>query len=126
MKKAYIILVLLLLAGCGAKTKSLQEIYTGEGMKEVDKIVLTDGSTGSSKTITNGTTINELMSLIKDIQFTPQANQEKQLGWRYSIGLYEGDKEFKFYLNKIGKYYYHSNPDIFPIVDDFYKDLNVE
>lgn len=69
--------------------------------------------------------INEFLSLIKDIEFTPQSKQEKSEGWRYAITLFDGNKEFKFTLNKIGDTYYDSSPDIHLIVDNYYKELEI-
>jgi len=121
-----VILSLFLLIACGAKTQSLKAFYTDEQIENVDKIILTDGSTGSSKTISKPQQISELLGLIRDIEFSPQDNQEKREGWRYSIALYDGDKEFKFTLDKIGKTYYDTEPEIYPIIDDYYKKLEIK
>ena len=116
----------LMLAGCGAKTQSLKDFYEDEGIEEISKIKIVDGSTGYAKTITDEETINEFLSLINDIQFIPQENQEARYGWRYSITLYAKEGHFSFTLAHIGDYYYDSEPDIHPIVDEFYQNLKVE
>lgn len=44
--------------------------------------------------------------------------------WLYAITLVDNEIEFKFTLSKIGDTYYKSNPDIYPIVDAYYKQLD--
>ncbi|MEH7392861.1 hypothetical protein [Bacillus sp. JJ1474] len=107
------------------KTQSLEEFYKDAKIENVDKVIIQDGSTGASKTITVQEQIDEFLSLIKDIEFTPQKNQEKRDGWRYGIALFDGKKDFKFTLNEIGNTYYDSNPDIHPIVENYYKKLEI-
>ena len=122
-----VLLCLLVTSACSnTKTKSLEEIYKDSEIEELDKVILQDGTTGASKTISEQSEITKFLSLIKDIAFTPQANQEKGVGWRYRITLDDGDKEFKFTTNKIGDTYYDSNPDILPIVDDYYKQSKID
>ena len=129
MKKSLflnLLVSLFLLAACNnGKTQSLEAFYHDAKIEEVDKVIIQDGSTGASKTITEQQQIDEFLSLIKDIQFTPQDNQEERSGWRYGISLFDGEKEFKFTLNHIDDTYYDSNPDIHPIVDNYYKQLDI-
>lgn len=107
------------------KTQSLEEFYKDAKIENVDKVIIQDGSTGYSKTITNQEQIGEFLSLIKEIEYTPQDNPEERKGWRYGITLFDGEKEFKFTLNQIDNTYYDSNPDIYPIVDNYYKQLEI-
>lgn len=128
--KKFLILILLvnlfLVSACtNGKTQSLEAFYKDAKIESIDKVVIQDGSTGASKTITMQEQINDFVSLIKDIQFTPQDNQEKRVGWRYGITLFDSEKEFKFTLCEIDNTYYDSNPDIYPIVDNYYKQLEV-
>ena len=102
-----------------------KEFYKDAKIKNVDKVIIQDGSTGYSKAITNQEQISEFLSLIKDIQFTPQDNQEKRVGWRYGITLFDSEKEFNFTLNEIDNIYYDSTPDIHPIVENYYKQLDI-
>ena len=121
-----LLICLLLLSACSnGKTQSLEEFYKDAKIENVDKVIIQDGSTGYSKTITNQDQIGEFLSLIKEIEYTPQDNQEKRVGWRYGITLFDGEKEFKFTLNQIDNTYYDSNPDIHPIVDNYYKKLEI-
>ncbi|MFJ8515243.1 hypothetical protein [Lysinibacillus xylanilyticus] len=128
--KKFLILILLvslfLVSACtNGKTQSLEAFYKDAKIESIDKVVIQDGSTGASKTITMQEQINDFVSLIKDIQFTPQGNQEKRVGWGYGITLLDSEKEFKFTLSEIDNTYYDSNPDIYPIVDNYYKQLEI-
>lgn len=129
MKKSLflaLLLCLFLISACtNGKSQTLEEFYKDAKIENVDKVIIQDGSTGASKTITKQEQIDEFLSLIKDIEFTPQDNQEKRAGWRYGIALFDGEREFKFTLSEIGNTYYDSNPDIHPIVENYYKQLEI-
>ena len=122
---------IVLLTGCGLETKTLTDFYKND-LKDVTKIQIHDGSTGSietakSKIITDEKVIDEFLSEIKDIQFIPEENQEDRAGFLYAISLYEGEQmTFIFTENEVTDYYYYTEPDIFPIIDSFYKNLKVE
>ena len=121
-----LIISLVLISACSnGKKQSLERFYKDAKIENVDKVIIHDGSTGYSKTIVNQEQIDEFLSLIKEIEYTPQDNQEKREGWRYGITLFDGEKEFKFTLNQIDHTYYDSNPDIRPIVDSYYKRLEI-
>ena len=127
--KRYLALVLIvgcLLAACSAKTQSLEAFYTEDGNENVDKVVILDGSTGYTKTLTDVAQINEFLVLIKDIEFSPQDNQEKRDGFLYSITLYDREAQFNFSLSQIDDVYYDTEPDIYPIVDGYYKALEID
>lgn len=78
------------------------------------------------KTIIRQEQINDFIALIKDIKYTPQDNQETRVGWRYGITLFDNERKFKFTLSEIDNTYYDSNPDIYPIVENYYKHLEIE
>lgn len=121
-----LLICLLLLSACSnGKTQSLEGFYKDAKIENVDKVIIQDGSTGYSKTIANQEQIDEFLNLIKEIEYTPQDNQEKREGWRYGITLFDGEKEFEFTLNQIDSTYYDSNPDIHPIVDRYYKQIEI-
>lgn len=107
------------------KTQSLEAFYKDKKIGSIDKVIIQDGSTGASKTITKQEQINDFVSLIKDIKFTPLDNQEQRVGWRYSITLFDNERKFKFTLSEIDNTYYESYPDIFPIVESYYKQLDI-
>lgn len=103
--------------------KTLPELYE-RNLKDVTKITILDGTTGSKKTITDKTVIQGFINDIKDIKFILDENQEDKVGFRYSITLFQDEEEpFSFSLTHVDGRYYHTKPDIFPIVDDFYKNL---
>ena len=119
-------LFIVLLTGCGLETKTLTEFYKNN-LEDVTKIQVQDGSTGYSKIITDKKVISEFLSEIKDVQFIPEENQEDRAGFLYSITLYEDEQmTFIFTENYVTDYYYNTEPDIYPIVDSFYKNLKVE
>ncbi|MFJ7730783.1 hypothetical protein ACIQXF_02695 [Lysinibacillus sp. NPDC097231] len=70
---------------------------------------------------------HRFFSEIKNIQFIPEENQVDRSGFRYSIALYQDEKiTFSFSLNEVNGNYYYTEPDIYPIIDDFYESLEVE
>jgi hypothetical protein len=126
MQKRLIVLFFFLLAGCSLETKTLSEFYE-EDLDDVIKIELLDGSTGYKKVIIDKTVIDNFLDEIRDIQFIPEENQEKRDGFRYSITLFQDeDRTFSFTLNEVNDHYYYTQPDIHPVVDDFYKNLDVQ
>ncbi len=123
---ALVLIASCFLTACSTKTQSLEAFYTEDGIKDVDEIVILDGSTGYIKTLKDVEQINEFLALIKDIEFSPQDNQEKRDGFLYSITLYDREAQFNFSLNQIGDTYYNTEPDIYPIVDGYYKSLEID
>lgn len=119
-------ILLFLLASCGLETKTLNDFYKKD-LEDVTMIVILDGRTGNKKTIKDKKLIYDFLSEIKDIKFIPEKNQEKRKGFQYSITLFQNDVEtFKFELNEVNGNYYYTKPDIYPIVDDFYKSIEVK
>ncbi|WP_046173593.1 hypothetical protein [Domibacillus indicus] len=105
------------------ETKILSQFYE-KNLEEVTKIVIIDGNTGYSKTITDKTIIESFLDDIKDIKFIPDENQEDRSGFNYGIAFYwDEEVTFSFSLTRIGDHYYHTAPDIYPIVDSFYLNL---
>lgn len=128
MRKSLFLILLLssliMLSACtGAKEQSLEEFYKDAKIENVDKVILQDGTTGDSESITDQRQLKEFLTLIKNIEFTQEDNQKERKGWLYGITIFDGEKEFKFTLSQIGATYYKSNPDIYPIVDNYYKQL---
>lgn len=118
---------LFLVSACtNGKTQTLETIYKDAKIENIDKVVIQDGSTGASKTIIRQEQINDFIALIKDIKYTPQDNQKTRVGWRYGITLFDNERKFKFTLSEIDNTYYDSNPDIYPIVENYYKHLEIE
>lgn len=122
-------LILILLVACGAqKSRTLESFYSDEKIEQVNKITIQDGSTGTTKEITEQAQIDEFLVLIKDIEFTPQDNQEKRVGWRYRMTLFDFDNEaeFAFTTDQIDGVYYDTNQNILRIVDEYYQQLEID
>ena len=102
------------------------ELYTEEDLTEIQQVTIIDGSTGYKKIIQDSYAIETLMNQINDIKFIPQSNQEARSGWRYGIELVDGKKKFSFTLNQVGDVYYDTSPTMLPIIEDFYKNIDVE
>ena len=114
------------LVGCGLETKTLSQFYEKD-LDDVTKIVIVDGSTGNKKTVTENEVVKEFLTEIKDIKFIPDENQEKRVGWRFPITLFQDDKQaFKFGLSEVNENYYNTEPDIYPIVENFHEILDVQ
>lgn len=72
MRKSLFLITLLsslvMLSACnGAKTQSLEEFFKDSKIENVDKIIIQDGTTGGSESITEQEQINEFLTLLKDI-----------------------------------------------------------
>lgn len=126
MKKIFLPLAILLLtAACAdAKPRTLEQFIQDAKIEQADKLVIRDGNSGQARTVTKRDKIDEFLALVKDITFTPQRNQADRTGWRYEITLADGDREFRFATESIDGTYYDTNPDIRPIVDEFYRGLD--
>ena len=73
---------LFILSACtNGKTQSLESFYKDAKIENVDRVIIQDGSTGASKSITKPEQIGEFLTLINKIEFIPQKNQEKRKGW---------------------------------------------
>ncbi|WP_225986060.1 hypothetical protein [Psychrobacillus glaciei] len=108
------------------KTKTLPEFYEKD-LDDVTKIVIVDGITGYKKIIKDKVIIQKLLREIKDINFTPEESQEQREGWSYSITLFQDDEQtFQFGLTQVKGNYYYTEPDILPIVDKFYENLDLQ
>ncbi|WP_210470991.1 hypothetical protein [Sporosarcina sp. 6E9] len=115
-----LLVILLLLSGCGLETKTFGEFYERD-LNDVSKIEIVDGSTGYEVATTDYEKIQDFIGEIKDVQFIPDDDQGKRDGFRYSITLFENDvRTFQFGDTHINGNYYHTEPDIYPIVDRFF------
>lgn len=115
------LLLTLTLAGCGLETKTFTELYP-KNLDDVTQIVIVDGRTGKEKTVTDKVSIKEFLKEIEHIKFIPEESQEPREGWLYSIKLYSDKEEiFQFGPTEINENYYYTEPDIYPVINDFYK-----
>lgn len=90
------------------------------------QVVIQDGSTGQMKTIEDQDKVNEFLHLVNELEYIPHEDQEGRVGWRYAVYLYDGKTVFNTDLSNIQNQVYHSKPNIIPLVDTFYKELNIE
>lgn len=117
------LLFLVLLTGCGPKTTSIEDKYNGS-LDKVTKIEILDGNTGESASTKENEIIQEFIIEIKDVKFIPDDDQGKRDGFNYSITFYQEDEQkFQFGLNQIDAHYYHTEPDIKPTIEQFYKSI---
>ncbi|MGP4040993.1 hypothetical protein ACTWP4_14010 [Gracilibacillus sp. D59] len=129
MKRSVVFIIVfsfVILTGCGLEKKTLTQFYDGD-INKVSKVIIFDGNTGYKKTIKDNKIIESFLNEIKDIKFIPDEKQEPRDGFNYSITLYEDEKEtFQFGLTQVNDHYYHTEPEIFPIVDNFYTNLDIK
>lgn len=114
-----IFLPLLILFGCQGKEDTvthhpittLSQAYPGD-IIAVDRLELVDGSSGDRIMMEDKTEIKEWIGLIKDLELTPDPNQEGRTGYIFGITLYEGEEQkLSFIPNYINNIYYQSNKE---------------
>ncbi|QGM29333.1 hypothetical protein GI482_02520 [Bacillus sp. N3536] len=125
MKRTLLTMVFtILLSGCGLETLTIDDYYK-KNLENVSKIEVFDSSNGNSRTTTNKEEIMSFIKEIKDIKFIPDEDQSERDGFLYSITFYEDDKAtLQFGLNQIGDDYYNTEPDIEPIVEEFFSAMS--
>ena len=70
--------------------------------------------------------IDDFLNSIKDIQRIPDENQGPKSGFHYAITLYQdGEDSFTFGPTHVNDHYYDTEPNMLPIMDDFYRNLEV-
>ncbi|QUW23967.1 hypothetical protein JSQ81_10540 [Sporosarcina sp. Marseille-Q4063] len=107
------------MSGCGLETKTLEEFYEKD-LSDVSKIEIVDGNTGYGVATTDYEKTQDFIGEIKNIKFIPDDDQGKRDGFRYSITFFEGNvRTFQFGDTHINGNYYHTEPDIHPIIDVF-------
>ncbi|QEY22469.1 hypothetical protein D0S48_18395 [Psychrobacillus sp. AK 1817] len=112
------------LTGCGLETLTIDDYYK-KNLEDVSEIEVVDGSNGNSRATTNKEEILSFIKEVKDITFIPAEDQSERDGFLYSITFYEGDKAtIQFVLNEIGDDYYNTEPDIEPIVEEFFSAMS--
>ncbi|WP_211748649.1 hypothetical protein [Paenibacillus sp. Marseille-Q4541] len=123
MKRVIVFFLVIVITGCANKPNpvflneiSLSEAYPGN-ISEIDKIELLDGSSGERKVIEEQVVIEQWISKIKDIELTPDDNQEGRVGYVYGISLYEGDEiKLGFIPNQINEIYYKTNTEFTELI----------
>lgn len=117
------LLIFALLTSCAPETTTIEDTYNGD-LHKVTKIEVLDGNTGDSTSTKEINQIETFINEIKDVRFIPDNDQSKRDGFHYSITFYQGEEQkFQFGVNQIDDRYYYTDPDIKPIVEQFYKSL---
>ena len=118
----YIITSVCFIAACQSEPLTLNDFYQ-KSIEDVTKIEIIDGSTGDKKVVNDKQIIDDLLYQIKEIKFIPDENHEKRTGYLYNVTLFQGKESFSISSNQIDDIYYFTEPNIEPILQDFYKNL---
>ena len=119
--KHYLLLIFLI-GGCSNyDEKTIAQVLEKEGFTNVEEIIITNGSTGEIKTITDETQIDELLSLINDVTLHKDANQEARDGFSYNLLFKEGNKKLSISNKMVHDTYYTTDPDLANIIKPFYE-----
>jgi hypothetical protein len=120
-------IVLLLLAGCQAKSETsiqpttLAQVYPGSIM-DTDRIDLVDGSSGERKAITERKEIQDLLAEIQDMEWIPEEDQEGVVGYLFGIGLFQGEeKKLGFTPTSINDSYYKPNEQLEKAIREWFE-----
>jgi len=118
----YIITSVCFIAACQSEPLTLNDFYQ-KSIEDVTKIEIIDGSTGDKKVVNDKQIIDDLLYQIKEIKFIPDENHEKRTGYLYNVTLFQEKESFSISSNQIDDIYYFTEPNIEPILQDFYKNL---
>ena len=119
--KHYLLLIFLI-GGCSNyDEKTIEQVLEKEGFTNLEEIIITNGSTGEIKTITDETQIDELLSLINDVTLHKDANQEARDGFLYNLLFKEGNKKLSISNKMVHDTYYTTDPDLANIIKPFYE-----
>ncbi len=122
LKKIFPIILLLLLGGCSNyDEKTIEHVLEKEEFTDIEEIIISNGSTGDTKTITDKAQIAELLSLIQDVVLYKDDNQEPRDGFIYALTFKEGSKNISISNNKLHDTYYTTKPNLAHIIDTFFE-----
>ena len=117
--------LIFLIGGCSNyDEKTIEQVLEKEGFTNLEEIIITNGSTGEMKTLTDETQIDELLSLINDVTLYKDANQETRDGFLYNLLFKEGSKKLSISNNLVHDTYYTTGPDLANSLKPFYEQLN--
>ncbi|NEW08339.1 hypothetical protein GK047_20280 [Paenibacillus sp. SYP-B3998] len=98
--------------GLKLTTKQLQEFYPGD-ISKVNHIEIRSGSTGELKTFTNKQQLQDWLSGVRNLEFKPDPNQEKRVGYLFFVDFFEGnDKKLRLTPGDVEGNYYIYNKDL--------------
>jgi len=119
--KHYLLLIFLIGRCSNYDEKTIEQLLEKEGFTNLEEIIITNGSTGEIKTITDETQIDELLSLINDVTLYKDANQEARDGFLYNLLFREGNKKLSISNKLVHDTYYTTDPDLANIIKPFYE-----
>ena len=127
--KRYLLLIFInlsfLIGGCSNyDEKTIEQVLEKEGFMNIEEIIITNGSTGEIKTITDETQIEKLLSLINDVTLYKDANQEARDGFSYNLLFKEGSKKLSISNKQVHDTYYTTDPNLADSLKPFYEQLN--
>ena len=123
-KLLFPIILLLFLGGCSYyDEKTIKHVLEKEDFTNIEEIVIHDGSTGDTKTVTDDAQIAKILSCINDVVLYKDDNQEPRDGFTYALTFLEGSKKLSISNNKLHDTYYTTNRDLTEIIDTFYKSI---
>jgi hypothetical protein len=119
--------LLFVIGGCSSyDEKTIEHVLEKEGFTNVEEIIITNGSTGEIKTITDEIQIEELLSLINDVTLYKDANQEARDGFLYNLLFKEGSKKLSISNKMVHDTYYTTDPNLANILKPFYEQITFE
>ena len=118
------ITLLFLIGGCSTyDEKTIEHVLEKEDFTNIEEIVIRDGNTGDTKTITEETQIAELLSLINKVVLYKDDNQEPRDGFSYTLTFKEDTKKLSMSDKMLHDTYYKTQPNLAQIIETFYAQL---
>ena len=113
--------LLFLIGGCSTyDEKTIEHVLEKEDFTNIEEIVIRNGNTGDTITITEERQIAELLSLYKD------DNQEPRDGFSYTLTFKEKKKKLSMSDKMLHDTYYKTQPNLAQIIETFYEQLTSE
>lgn len=121
-KLFFLIILLLFLGGCSNyEEKTIEYVLENEDFTNIEEIVIRDGSTGDTKTVTDKAQIAKILSLINDVVLYKDDNQEPRDGFLYTLTFKEDSKKLSISDKMIHDTYYTTKPNLAHIIKTFYE-----
>jgi hypothetical protein len=103
------------------RSKRLIEFYQGD-ITKVNHIEIRSGSTGELVTITDKQKVQDWISRVEHIEFIPDTNQEKRVGYLYFVDLFEGnERKLRFSPTDVEGHYYIYNKKLGTEIQNLFK-----
>lgn len=132
----YVVVLGVLVSGCMGSQASderpdvshlepqlLTEMMQEAGVTEVDSLEIQSGSTGEKKRTTDSALIENFMSQIAEVIYTPDPNQEERIGWIYRVTVKDDDNSFEFYPHYVEDVYYKADGDVGGMMEALFQEI---